>query len=165
MIVPLNVTRPPGLTGFGEADALLLFGGVGSELNVAATVTLSIARPSSAPPSSVSVHRIQIDAPGLIASPVIVAAIADVQLPVFPFVAPAATVPDVFRHVAARDEKFSPGTGVKVPAVNAVASRLYANASLSPFGGAELPRRHISPSNEIASAVIGPEPAFMNFAP
>jgi hypothetical protein len=163
-IVPAIVSVCPGLTGLGEMDALV-FGGVGSELNVAAMLTLSIASPSSLPALSVSVHRIQIDVPGFTARPEIVAAMGILHVAVLPFVAPAAVVPETFKQDAARDAKFSAGTGVNVPAPSVAASRLYANDNLSPLGGTELPRRHISPSNEIVSAVIGPEPAFVNFAP
>src|SRR5688572_9790852 len=104
-------------------DALVC-GGVGSELNVAAMLTPSIASPSSLPALSVSVHRIQMDVPGFIGRPEIVAAIGILHSAVLPFVAPAAVVPAIFKQEAARDAKFRAGTGVNVPVPRVMASRL-----------------------------------------
>ena len=64
-------------------------GAVDSVLNVAATLTLSIATPSSDPGVSTSVQRIQIDAPGFSESPVIVALIVVRHGAALPSVGPA----------------------------------------------------------------------------
>src|SRR5579862_6683797 len=75
----------PGAAGLG-VTVLVTDGGVGVKLMVAATLTLSIAMPSSEPGESVSVQRIQIELPGMSVRPVRVAAIPALQLPLFPIV-------------------------------------------------------------------------------
>jgi hypothetical protein len=87
-IVPLNVISWPGFAGFGDADPAAV-GGVGSVLKVATTLTLSIARPSSEPDVSVSVHLIQSEEPGFKVRPAMVPLIDVRQAAEFPSVAVA----------------------------------------------------------------------------
>src|SRR5262245_19333755 len=114
--------------------------------------------PSSEPDVSVSVHLIQIVEPGLTERPEIVPLIVARQAEVFPSVGPAA-----LWHALPGETNERAATFVKLPVVRSDADVLYEN--VSPSGTVDGPRRHISPSNAIASAVIGPDPLLVSFAP
>jgi hypothetical protein len=85
-------------------------GGVGSELNVAATAA-SMARPSSDPEASASAHRIQIDDPGL-PQPGIVEPSGTRHAPSLPIVGPLP-----LKHAFPGEMKSRAGNGVNAPAV------------------------------------------------
>src|SRR5262245_5746814 len=116
-MVPASVTLCPGFTGFGDADAVAV-GGVGCVLKVAATLTLSIATPSSDPAVSTSIHRIQIEDPGLTVRPVIVPLTVVRQAGEFPLVAP------LVAQALPSGVKLRAGTAVNVPVVRSAALTL-----------------------------------------
>jgi hypothetical protein len=127
-MVPLNAIGCPGLTGFGEADPVAV-GGVGSELKLGVTLTLSIAMPSSEPGESISVHLIQIEAPGFTDRPVIVVLTATRHGAEWPSVAPA-----TLEHAFPGEAKSRAARFVNVPVVRSEADVLYEKVRPSAFG-------------------------------
>src|SRR5262245_42193612 len=98
---PLKPIAWPGAAGLGVTDPVTR-GGVGSELKVAVTLTSSIARPSSDPPVSLSLQRIQSVSPGPTDRLAMVALIALRHAALLPSVAPEAVV-----HASPSESKFS----------------------------------------------------------